>query len=154
MSRRVAVIVASDRGYSGERKDLSGPEIRRIAEKNGYTVVSSVLLPDDREKLEAEMCRIADDNLADLILTSGGNRPFSQGLYAGGYAGGGRADGSGNPGGHAGLQPADYQTRPCSAGAPRESGNRPLLSTFPGVLKRSGNVWSRSSASWATDWIF
>ncbi len=72
MSRRVAVIVASDRGYSGERKDLSGPEIRRIAEKNGYTVVSSVLLPDDREKLEAEMCRIADDNLADLILTSGG----------------------------------------------------------------------------------
>ena len=72
MSRRVAVIVASDRRYSGERKDLSGPEIRRIAEKNGYTVVSSVLLPDDREKLEAEMCRIADDNLADLILTSGG----------------------------------------------------------------------------------
>ena len=79
MSRRVAVIVASDRGYSGERKDLSGPEIRRIAEKNGYTVVSSVLLPDDREKLEAEMCRIADDNLADLILTSGGDRAFLPG---------------------------------------------------------------------------
>lgn len=72
MSRRVAVIVASDRGYSGEREDLSGPEIRRIAEENGYTVVSSVLLPDDREKLEAEMCRIADGNLAELILTSGG----------------------------------------------------------------------------------
>ena len=30
--RRVAIIVSSDSGYRGEREDLSGPEIRRIAE--------------------------------------------------------------------------------------------------------------------------
>ena len=71
-ARRVAVIVSSDSGYRGEREDLSGPEIRRIAEENGYQVVSSVILPDDREKLEEEMRRIADGNLADLILTTGG----------------------------------------------------------------------------------
>ena len=70
--RRVAVIVASDSGYRGEREDLSGPEIRRIVEENGYAVVSSVILPDDREALAAEMRRIADENLADLILTTGG----------------------------------------------------------------------------------
>ena len=72
MSRRVAVIVSSDSGYRGEREDQSGPEIRRIAEEHGYQVVSSVILPDDRERLEAEMRRIADENLADLILTTGG----------------------------------------------------------------------------------
>lgn len=76
-NRRVAIIVSSDSGYRGEREDLSGPEIRRIAEENGYETVSSVILPDEQEILEAEMKRIADDGLADLILTSGGTG-FSQ----------------------------------------------------------------------------
>lgn len=70
--RRVAILVSSDSGYRGERADLSGPEIRRIVEENGYEVVSSVILPDEQEMLEAEMKRIADDSLADLILTTGG----------------------------------------------------------------------------------
>lgn len=70
--KRVAVIVSSDSGYRGERKDLSGPEIKRIVEENGYETVSLQILPDDQEILEEEMKRIADENLADLILTTGG----------------------------------------------------------------------------------
>ena len=70
--RRVAIIVSSDSGYRGEREDLSGPEIRRIAEKNGYEIISQTILPDERKNLEKEMVRIADENLADLILTNGG----------------------------------------------------------------------------------
>lgn len=70
--RRVAIIVSSDSGYKGERADLSGPEIRRIAEENGYEVVSTIILPDEQEMLEAEMRRIADHSLAELILTTGG----------------------------------------------------------------------------------
>ena len=70
--RRVAIIVASDSGYRGEREDLSGPEIRRIAEENDYEIISQVILPDERKILETEMIRIADENLADLILTTGG----------------------------------------------------------------------------------
>ena len=70
--RRVAIIVSSDSGYRGEREDLSGPEIRRIAEKNGYEIISQTILPDERKNLEKEMIRIADENLADLILTTGG----------------------------------------------------------------------------------
>ena len=70
--RRVAIIVSSDSGYRGEREDLSGPEIRRIAEKNGYEILSQTILPDERKNLEKEMIRIADENLADLILTTGG----------------------------------------------------------------------------------
>ena len=70
--RRVAIIVSSDSGYRGEREDLSGPEIRRIAEKNGYEIISQTILPDERKNLEKEMVRIADEKLADLILTTGG----------------------------------------------------------------------------------
>ncbi len=70
--KRVAIIVSSDAGYRGEREDRSGPEIRRIAEENGYEVVSAVILPDEQKLLEQEMRRIADENLAELILTSGG----------------------------------------------------------------------------------
>ena len=70
--RRVAIIVSSDSGYRGEKEDLSGPEIRRIVEENGYQVVSSKILPDERKMLVSEMKRIADENLAELILTTGG----------------------------------------------------------------------------------
>lgn len=69
---RTAVIVSSDTGYAGEREDLSGPEIRRIAEEHGYEVVSVKILPDEQDMLEQEMKKIADENLADLILTTGG----------------------------------------------------------------------------------
>ncbi|MCI6042553.1 MogA/MoaB family molybdenum cofactor biosynthesis protein [bacterium] len=72
VNKRVAIIVSSDSGYRGEREDLSGPEIRRIVEKNGYQVVSTVILPDEQEVLSEEMKRIADENQADLILTTGG----------------------------------------------------------------------------------
>lgn len=71
-NRRTAIIVSSDSGYRGEREDLSGPEIKRIVEENGYEVVSSIILPDDKEMLSAEMMKIADENIADLILTTGG----------------------------------------------------------------------------------
>ena len=71
-NKRVAIIVSSDAGYRGEREDKSGPEIKRIVEENGYEVVSTIILPDEQAKLEDEMRRIADENLAELILTTGG----------------------------------------------------------------------------------
>lgn len=71
-NRRVAIVVSSDSAYRGEREDFSGPEMKRIVEENGYEVVSSMILPDDKEMLSAEMMKIADENSADLILTTGG----------------------------------------------------------------------------------
>ena len=70
--KRVAVIASSDSGFRGEREDLSGPEIQRIMEANGYTIVSATILPDEREQLAQAMADIADQGLADLILTTGG----------------------------------------------------------------------------------
>mgnify|MGYP002131068572 CR=1 FL=1 len=70
--KRVAIITSSDMGYQGKREDLSGPAIKKIAEREGYQVVSMDILPDDRDMLAAEMARIADEGIAELLLTTGG----------------------------------------------------------------------------------
>ena len=74
---RVAVITSSDKGYRGEREDLSGPAVKEIMEAAGYEVVSVDVLPDDRGMLGSRMAEIADLGLAELILTTGGTG-FSQ----------------------------------------------------------------------------
>ena len=69
---RVAIITSSDSGYAGQREDKSGPVIAQLVTAAGYQVVHTVLLPDERGMLSAEMARIADGDIADLILTTGG----------------------------------------------------------------------------------
>ena len=70
--KRLAIITSSDSGHQGQREDLSGPEIARIAKARGYQITHTIVLPDDSEQLQAEMIKIADENVADLILTTGG----------------------------------------------------------------------------------
>ena len=70
--KRVAVITSSDKGYRGEREDLSGPAVKEIMEAAGYEVVSVDVLPDDRGMLGSRMAEIADLGLAERILTTGG----------------------------------------------------------------------------------
>lgn len=69
---RAAIITSSDKGFNGEREDLSGPAIRELIEPAGYIVTSYVVLPDDQDELEKEMRRLADDGVADIIFTTGG----------------------------------------------------------------------------------
>lgn len=69
---KVAIITSSDSGYAGSREDKSGPVIKKIVEENGFEVVHIILLPDEQNMLSAEMKRICDENIADLILTTGG----------------------------------------------------------------------------------
>ena len=72
MAYRAAVITASDKGFRGEREDLSGPAAAEIAAAHGFTVVSQIILPDEADVLAKEMARICDDGEADLLLTTGG----------------------------------------------------------------------------------
>jgi len=81
MAYKVGIITLSDKGSRGEREDKSGPAIREMLETRGgldssglpkYEVVSEVLLPDDRTQLEEMLCRMADEEDMDLILTTGG----------------------------------------------------------------------------------
>lgn len=69
---RVAIITSSDSGYAGLREDVSGQTIREIVEAQGYQVTKMQLLPDDKAMLKEAMTSIADENTADLILTTGG----------------------------------------------------------------------------------
>lgn len=69
---RVAIITLSDSGYAGQREDRSGPVIRELAEAAGYEIVHTVLLPDGIEPLASELKRLCDEDVADLVLTTGG----------------------------------------------------------------------------------
>ena len=69
---RVAIITLSDSGYAGQREDKSGPVIRELAEAAGYEIVHTVLLPDGIEPLASELRQLCDEDMADLVLTTGG----------------------------------------------------------------------------------
>lgn len=69
---KVAVITLSDRAYSGEREDLSGPAIMNYLKERGYSQIEYVLIADDGAKLESELVRLSDLEKVDLILTTGG----------------------------------------------------------------------------------
>ncbi|WP_270939961.1 MogA/MoaB family molybdenum cofactor biosynthesis protein [Romboutsia lituseburensis] len=69
----VAIITLSDKGYEGQREDLTGPKIKEYIEgTNRYKVVSYTLLKDDSQMLQEELRKICDNEIADLILTNGG----------------------------------------------------------------------------------
>jgi molybdenum cofactor synthesis domain-containing protein len=67
---RVAILTLSDKGYSGEREDLSGPALAEALQ--GKAVVANQdILPDDFEQIKAKLIEYADQGL-DLVLTTGG----------------------------------------------------------------------------------
>ena len=67
----VAIITASDKGYAGEREDMSGQVIEDSALAKGLQVAGKIILPDDRRILADEMIALCDQEI-DLILTTGG----------------------------------------------------------------------------------
>ncbi len=67
-----AVVVLSDKGSKGERKDESGPAAGKKLEEAGYEVVETVILPDEPEALKTQLKRLADGRQVDLVVTSGG----------------------------------------------------------------------------------
>ncbi len=69
---QAAVITLSDKASRGEREDLSGPKACEILKANGYEILETILIPDDKERLKRELIRLSDGRQADLILTSGG----------------------------------------------------------------------------------
>lgn len=72
MSFRVAILTSSDKGYAGQREDVSGAVIREIAENAGYEITAYKVLPDERDQLAEQLRLWCDEDQADLILTTGG----------------------------------------------------------------------------------
>ena len=68
---KAIIITLSDKGAAGLREDKSGPALVE-ALSNRAEIVRTVLMPDDKELLSNTLRQIADDNEADLVLTTGG----------------------------------------------------------------------------------
>lgn len=69
---KVGIITSSDKGSTGERKDLSGPLIAELVKAKGYEVIDQVIVADEKELLMKTMINMADEEKVDLILTTGG----------------------------------------------------------------------------------
>ena len=72
MSYTAAVITVSDLGSRGLRQDTSGPAVRAMLETMGFSVVYTAMVPDEAEKISAELCACADEKKIGLIVTTGG----------------------------------------------------------------------------------
>jgi molybdopterin adenylyltransferase len=68
---RFALIVLSDKAAAGERADACLPEMTQGLPADA-AVVSSEILSDDREELEARLRSLCASGSVDCILTSGG----------------------------------------------------------------------------------
>jgi molybdenum cofactor synthesis domain-containing protein len=70
---RVGILTASDRGYQGEYRDLSGPAIRELVmARLGATIEQEAIVPDDRLVIAEMLRNWADEVGLDLVLTTGG----------------------------------------------------------------------------------
>ncbi len=69
---RVAVITLSDRVSAGERMDEGGKAIREMLDALPCAIIAQLVLPDEAQQLIAQLLTLADQERADLILTTGG----------------------------------------------------------------------------------
>lgn len=67
---KCAVITVSDKGYAGEREDISGAVARKITEQFGFENVYYKIVPDEKEKIKEAI--VFGCVVADLVLTTGG----------------------------------------------------------------------------------
>ena len=72
MAYTAVVITMSDKGFCGEREDTSGPAICKILENDGWTIVDTVIVPDDIDVIKKELIQYADEKKPYLIATTGG----------------------------------------------------------------------------------
>ena len=68
----VGIITISDKASRGERQDAGGPAVREVVLGAGFATGDLAIVPDERERIAAEICRMADERQYDLVFTTGG----------------------------------------------------------------------------------
>lgn len=69
---RIAILTASDKAAAGQRSDESGETIARMAHEAGHEVLRQDIVPDSRALISEHLRVWADDDLCDVIITTGG----------------------------------------------------------------------------------
>jgi len=72
MTVRFGILTVSDRSSRGERLDLSGPALRELVIRQGWTVAKMAIVPDDLQVLRETLSTWADCGEVDIILSTGG----------------------------------------------------------------------------------
>ncbi len=71
-SIRAAIVTVSDRGYTGQREDVSGPLLADLVRQMGAEVARQAIVPDERDEIVALLVSLADEMALDLVITTGG----------------------------------------------------------------------------------
>lgn len=67
-----AVLTVSDRSYAGEREDLSGTQLVKLLEADGWTIAAHDVVPDEKLAIIKQLLSYADEQSVNLVLTTGG----------------------------------------------------------------------------------
>ena len=65
-----AILTISDSASQNKRDDLSGPAIAAILLEQGYNLISTDIVPDDRGRIAATIIHMCE--VAQLVVTTGG----------------------------------------------------------------------------------
>ena len=68
---KAVVITVSDKGSAGLREDTSGPVVKELLEKAGYSVGEIVIIPDEMELIKTTLINHCEEKF-QLIVTTGG----------------------------------------------------------------------------------
>jgi molybdenum cofactor synthesis domain-containing protein len=66
------VLTISDKGSQGKRVDESGKTAVRLLQGEGFSVVQTKIVPDDRQRIAKTLAEWVDKDCLSLIVTSGG----------------------------------------------------------------------------------
>lgn len=67
---RVAIVVVSDRAYTGEYRDLTGPTLQEALESHGGQVSSLRIVPDEHSAIEDAV--LQGEKHASIVIVAGG----------------------------------------------------------------------------------
>ncbi len=67
-----AVITVSDQIHRGEKTDLAGPALCELLREDGWEILLTETVPDEKARIGEILIRCADELGADLIVTAGG----------------------------------------------------------------------------------
>jgi molybdenum cofactor synthesis domain-containing protein len=69
---RAAVLTVSDRSATGIRADQAGPSVVDYLKAQGWEVVRTGLVPDERGEISRVLSEWSDEGSLDVIVTTGG----------------------------------------------------------------------------------
>lgn len=72
MKFRAGVVTVSDKGFAGEREDVSGPLLVQLLQNVGAEAVVHTIVPDEPEQIQETLIHYADDEGVDVVVTTGG----------------------------------------------------------------------------------